>query len=57
MGATGQFTPHVGWANAVPDTNANVGCNVNGTKLSFSGLGYHHDKNRSDRSFLYSVAS
>ncbi|GJE91670.1 hypothetical protein PsYK624_078200 [Phanerochaete sordida] len=36
--------PDFGWANAVPDANAQVDFNFNGTKVKFSGAGYH-DKN------------
>ncbi|EKM52035.1 uncharacterized protein PHACADRAFT_150957 [Phanerochaete carnosa HHB-10118-sp] len=30
-----------GWANAVPDANANVDIVINGTEVKFSGAGYH----------------
>ncbi|EKM52086.1 uncharacterized protein PHACADRAFT_128256 [Phanerochaete carnosa HHB-10118-sp] len=33
-----------GWANALPDANANVDVVINGTRIKFSGAGYH-DKN------------
>lgn len=47
---------HVGWANAVPDSNASVNLNVNGTALSFTGYGYH-DKNWGDVPFTDAVQS
>ncbi|KAF7791461.1 hypothetical protein EIP86_002477 [Pleurotus ostreatoroseus] len=37
-------TPTIGWLNAMPDANATVNLNINGTSLQFSGAGYH-DKN------------
>ncbi|KAK9373192.1 uncharacterized protein V1513DRAFT_403720 [Lipomyces chichibuensis] len=36
--------PHFGWANAVPDSVANVDLTLFGEKFTFSGRGYH-DKN------------
>lgn len=36
-----------GWLNALPDADAVVDLNVNGTKVQFSGLGYH-DKVRAE---------
>lgn len=36
-----QVAPHVGWANAVPDAQANVQLIVNGRPLNFTGIGYH----------------
>jgi hypothetical protein len=32
---------NVGWANAVPDADATVEFNINGSLLQFTGLGYH----------------
>jgi len=40
-GASEVILPHVGWANAVPDARATVDIEVNGTAISFSGIGYH----------------
>lgn len=48
--------PHVGWANAVPDSLATVNFTINGTALSFTGPGYH-DKNWGDQPFFNSTAS
>ncbi|KAJ7614743.1 hypothetical protein DFH06DRAFT_1286249 [Mycena polygramma] len=48
--------PHIGWANAVPDAASTVDLIVNGTKLSFSGAGYH-DKNWSDLPLVSNLAS
>jgi len=55
-GATERLMPHIGWANAVPDSAAEVHFNINGTDLSFTGPGYH-DKNWSDQPFVESVGS
>jgi hypothetical protein len=33
--------PNVGWSNAVPDAVSEVHLEVNGTKVDFSGVGYH----------------
>lgn len=33
--------PSFGWANALPDANAQVDFVINGTKVTFSGVGYH----------------
>jgi hypothetical protein len=41
VGQDMQVAPHIGWANAVPDSVATVRLIVGGTKLSFSGAGYH----------------
>ncbi|KAJ7124603.1 hypothetical protein C8R43DRAFT_1030984 [Mycena crocata] len=51
-----QVAPHIGWANALPDAASTVDLVVNGTKLAFSGAGYH-DKNWSDQLFTANVAS
>ncbi|KAJ7609990.1 hypothetical protein DFH06DRAFT_1374747 [Mycena polygramma] len=48
--------PHMGWANAIPDAASTVDLIVNGTKLSFSGAGYH-DKNWSDLPLVTNLAS
>jgi hypothetical protein len=44
-------SPNVGWANAVPDADASVNLIVNGTEISYQGIGYH-DKNWGDRPFF-----
>ncbi|EXK80641.1 hypothetical protein FOQG_14847 [Fusarium oxysporum f. sp. raphani 54005] len=41
------------WSNAVPDADAFVNLNINGTKLKFNGIGYH-DKNWGDKTVLKS---
>ncbi|KAJ7268380.1 hypothetical protein C8J57DRAFT_1181335 [Mycena rebaudengoi] len=56
VGQDMQVAPHIGWANAVPDSVATVRLIVGGTKLSFSGAGYH-DKNWSDQLFTANVDS
>ncbi|KAJ6548789.1 hypothetical protein B0H19DRAFT_1031982 [Mycena capillaripes] len=48
--------PRIGWANAVPDATTTVDLVVKGTKLAFTGVGYH-DKNWSDQIFTSNVAS
>ncbi|KAF7360020.1 hypothetical protein MVEN_00729600 [Mycena venus] len=48
--------PRIGWANAVPDAATTVDLVVKGTKLAFTGVGYH-DKNWSDQIFTSNVAS
>ena len=30
-----------GWANALPDSDAQVDLTINGTQVKFSGAGYH----------------
>ncbi|KAK2848559.1 hypothetical protein FQN49_005602 [Arthroderma sp. PD_2] len=45
-----QVSPHVGWANAIPDGNASVDMEIAGSKLRFHGSAYH-DKNWSDVPF------
>ena len=47
---TEQVSPHLGWANAVPDAQATVDFSIEGTAISFTGPGYH-DKNWSDEPF------
>lgn len=34
----------VGWANAIPDSVAEVYFNINGTEVQFTGSGYHDSK-------------
>ncbi|KAF7364506.1 hypothetical protein MVEN_00319300 [Mycena venus] len=48
--------PQIGWANALPDAASTVDLIVSGTKLFFSGAGYH-DKNWSDQPLVSNVAS
>ena len=36
-----EISPHIGWANAVPDAIAIVDLSIGGTELSFVGSGYH----------------
>jgi hypothetical protein len=46
--------PHLHWANAVPDAQAIVDLDINGTKFSLTdGVGYH-DKNWGDKSVITS---
>jgi hypothetical protein len=33
--------PNIGWSNAVPDATALVDFTISGTKLAFTGVGYH----------------
>ncbi|KAJ1547796.1 hypothetical protein HK405_004902 [Cladochytrium tenue] len=54
--ATEYICPHVGWANAVPDSNAHVSFVVGNSNLEFTGYGYH-DKNWGDQPFTESVQS
>ncbi|KAK9787385.1 putative Hydroxyneurosporene synthase protein [Seiridium cardinale] len=55
-GLSMEVMPGVGWANAVPDGDAEVYYMVNGTEITFSGVGYH-DKNWGTSSFLSRVQS
>jgi hypothetical protein len=48
--------PNVGWANAIPDSNAVVDLTIGNNSLSFTGLGYH-DKNWGDVPFTDAVQS
>lgn len=43
-GQSEEVIPHLGWANAHPDAEARTEFLVNGTKISFTRMGYH-DKN------------
>lgn len=36
-----EFMPHVGWANAIPDSNGRASFVINGHKWRFKGYGYH----------------
>lgn len=36
-----EVMPGVGWANAIPDADAEVAYIVNGTEINFQGVGYH----------------
>ncbi|KAL2817599.1 hypothetical protein BJX63DRAFT_440738 [Aspergillus granulosus] len=55
-GQNQQIAPHIGWANAMPEAEADVQLNVRGKELSFTGLGYH-DKNWGDQNFALNVGS
>ncbi|KAK9423297.1 putative Hydroxyneurosporene synthase protein [Seiridium unicorne] len=55
-GLSMEVMPGVGWANAVPDGDAEVYYVVNGTEIKFSGVGYH-DKNWGTSPFLSRVQS
>jgi hypothetical protein len=37
--------PHIGWANAVPDAEADVDMILEGTKVTWKGVGYHDKVN------------
>ncbi|CAI6335577.1 unnamed protein product [Periconia digitata] len=45
-----RMSPHVGWANAMPDARAESKFMVRGEELNVSGVGYH-DKNWGDKAF------
>ena len=45
--------PRFFWTNAIPDADAAVNLDINGTRVAFGGIGYH-DKNWGDRSILQS---
>ncbi|KAJ3551131.1 hypothetical protein NM688_g4907 [Phlebia brevispora] len=49
-------TPIFGWLNAMPDADAFVDLDINGTSLSFTGIGYH-DKNWGSQPLHTSVNS
>jgi hypothetical protein len=36
-----ELMPNVGWSNALPDAVSEVQLTVNGTKIDFTGVGYH----------------
>ncbi|KAH9207554.1 hypothetical protein DL95DRAFT_482702 [Leptodontidium sp. 2 PMI_412] len=55
-GANLEVSPHIGWANAIPDANATADFTVSGRKLQFDGYGYH-DKNWADQPFAANVHS
>ncbi|KIM96949.1 hypothetical protein OIDMADRAFT_44425 [Oidiodendron maius Zn] len=39
-----QVGPGLGWSNALPDSKAQVDLTLNGTALSFAGVGYHDQR-------------
>lgn len=45
--------PRFFWANAIPDADVTVDLVINGTTVSFEGIGYH-DKNWGDKTVLKS---
>ncbi|THG98946.1 hypothetical protein EW026_g3325 [Hermanssonia centrifuga] len=47
-GQSFELGPDFGWNNAVPDADARVDLTINGSRLKFSGSGYH-DKNWGSR--------
>ncbi|KAJ3796366.1 hypothetical protein GGU11DRAFT_809821 [Lentinula aff. detonsa] len=55
-GATMQLMPNVGWANAIPDSQATVQLEINGQNISFTGSGYH-DMNWGDIPFENAVST
>lgn len=36
-----QILPNIGWSNAIPGAVGKVNLDVNGTDVSFTGVGYH----------------
>ena len=38
-GRTMEIVPGIGWANSIPDGDVTVEVQVNGTPLTFSGMG------------------
>ncbi|KAJ3810481.1 hypothetical protein EV368DRAFT_73417 [Lentinula lateritia] len=55
-GETMQLMPNVGWANAVPDSQATIQLEINGQNVSFTGSGYH-DMNWGDIPFTDAVGT
>ena len=51
-----ELMPHVGWVNAIPDSNAQGWFTVYGEPFEIQGHGYH-DKNWGDQPFIESLAS
>jgi hypothetical protein len=51
-----EIVPHLGWANAVPDADAEVDFEILGSRLEFVGAGYH-DKNWADAALSSAVDS
>lgn len=49
-----EVSPHIGWANAIPDADAVANFTINGRALQFKGPGYH-DKVRLLSRSLYSM--
>lgn len=45
-GSSFNFAPFLNWGNSVPDSHATVDLVVNGTRLSFTGSGYHDQVSR-----------
>ncbi|KAL0943327.1 uncharacterized protein CTRU02_201213 [Colletotrichum truncatum] len=52
-GVTQLHLPRFFWSNAVPDADVIADLNINGTDVSFEGIGYH-DKNWGDQTILKS---
>jgi len=50
VGASLLVSPHLGWANAIPDATAAVNFILDGTPIVYTGVGYH-DSNWGDRSW------
>ncbi|KAH7029834.1 uncharacterized protein B0I36DRAFT_245904 [Microdochium trichocladiopsis] len=55
-GRTMEIVPGIGWANSIPDGDVTVDVEVNGTPLTFTGIGYH-DKNWAVNGFNESLGS
>jgi hypothetical protein len=36
-----EIMPGVGWANAIPDSQGTVNLDIGGSRLDFTGYGYH----------------
>ncbi|KAH8586970.1 hypothetical protein B0O99DRAFT_585157 [Bisporella sp. PMI_857] len=51
-----EVSPHIGWANAMPDANAVADFRIGSRHLQFNGSGYH-DKNWGDQPFANNVKS
>ncbi|KZO94779.1 hypothetical protein CALVIDRAFT_517254 [Calocera viscosa TUFC12733] len=55
-GASLLVSPHLGWANSIPDATATVNFVLNNQQISYTGRGYH-DSNWGDRPFTEDLGS
>jgi len=56
LGASLLVSPHLGWANAIPDATATVNFVLNDQQITYTGRGYH-DSNWGDRSWTQDLGN
>ena len=50
-----EVSPHIGWANAIPDADAVANFTILGRPLQFKGPGYHDKVRFPHRSYVHSA--